>query len=390
MLSNQFCILVCGRFHYHHYVQYLGPSFRGIYFSHRLSESMGLSRKKRTNLFIKEYLVGLHLRLFGRRYINEAMSLYHLFWKASLNYFFKPAPINLVMLHGNCAKQIQRMKGANAIVIGDAVTIHPRKSAEILATEAKRRGVVFREDRNLAEKLTEIGLADYIICASQEVKSSYISNGFNSKRIFVIPYGLPTKLVDAIENVRRVSKERIAAADGAPKPYNILCVGQISLGKGQYYLALAAKALAAGGMPLQLTFVGQADPDYLDSITNLNVEFTHIPHLPHNEVLDRMKSSDMVALLSLEDGFGMVVTEALSQGTPVVVSKYAGAAEIISRCGGGITVDPLSTEEVVAAIESCIAGKVASVSRTLPSWEAYALALEEVVSKVVRMRRTGA
>jgi glycosyltransferase involved in cell wall biosynthesis len=67
-----------------------------------------------------------------------------------------------------------------------------------------------------------------------------------------------------------------------------------------------------------------------------------------------MSESDLLVLLSHSENFGNVVFEALSQGTPVLVSKNTGAGEYVRQHELGWVIDP-SVKECQAALKE-IAG----------------------------------
>jgi len=62
-----------------------------------------------------------------------------------------------------------------------------------------------------------------------------------------------------------------------------------------------------------------------------------LEELPHT-----YSSAAVTVLPSVEEAFGMVVTESLSSGTPVVCSSYGGPGEIVTNPAVGVTV-PLQT-----------------------------------------------
>ena len=52
--------------------------------------------------------------------------------------------------------------------------------------------------------------------------------------------------------------------------------------------------------------------------------------------MDVMMESDVLVLPSLGEGFGLVVTEALACGLPVVVTPNVGASDLVQRRTGGL------------------------------------------------------
>ncbi len=73
-------------------------------------------------------------------------------------------------------------------------------------------------------------------------------------------------------------------------------------------------------------------------------------HFPgFTERVERMyAAADALLLPSPYDSFGMVVTEAMAMGLPVVVSREAGVSEIITNGGNGLLLDDLKSETELA------------------------------------------
>lgn len=71
-----------------------------------------------------------------------------------------------------------------------------------------------------------------------------------------------------------------------------------------------------------------------------NIKF--LGDLSFNDLIDQICQASFLILPSVNkaEGFGRVALEALSCGTPVIVSKYAGIAELINKYSAGIVYDP--------------------------------------------------
>ena len=69
--------------------------------------------------------------------------------------------------------------------------------------------------------------------------------------------------------------------------------------------------------------------------------------LPHEQVLEIMTQSDVLVLPSLSEGFGLVVTEALACGLPVIVTPNVGASDLIKDGREGFVV-PICSAEAIA------------------------------------------
>ncbi|MGC8622245.1 MAG: glycosyltransferase family 4 protein [Caldisphaera sp.] len=93
----------------------------------------------------------------------------------------------------------------------------------------------------------------------------------------------------------------------------------------------------------ELTVVG--DGDRLNEMRRKSdgIDYIHFKgRLDDNEMLNEICGSDMLILPSKSDGegFGIVALEVLSCNKPVIVSKYAGIAELVSKYKVGMVYDP--------------------------------------------------
>ncbi|UCD10438.1 MAG: glycosyltransferase family 4 protein, partial [Nitrospinaceae bacterium] len=62
-------------------------------------------------------------------------------------------------------------------------------------------------------------------------------------------------------------------------------------------------------------------------------------------------AADIFALPTLYEPFGLVVLEAMSHGVPVLVSRFAGASELITDAKDGMLIqDPFNPREIGAQL----------------------------------------
>jgi starch synthase len=73
--------------------------------------------------------------------------------------------------------------------------------------------------------------------------------------------------------------------------------------------------------------------------------------VPHSQMLDIMQKSDVLVLPSLSDAFGLVVTEALASGLPVIVTPNTGASEILRDGHEGFVVPVCQAEPIASRLE---------------------------------------
>lgn len=80
-----------------------------------------------------------------------------------------------------------------------------------------------------------------------------------------------------------------------------------------------------------------------------NVKF--LGTLPHKDALERIATSDIFILTSVEEGMPNVIIEALALGKPVIATAVGGIPEVVREEVNGILVPPKSPEHVAKALE---------------------------------------
>ncbi len=171
----------------------------------------------------------------------------------------------------------------------------------------------------------EYALADFHCTASTVVRDQLLASGIPSDRVWVVPYGADT---GAPVFVRAEKCE-------PPRDFRILFVGQIGLRKGlQTFLDALALAQRADW---RVDFIGAR---LRESATDFAAYKGATPlhfhgALPQQQVAQRMRESSVLVLPSLEEGFGLVVPQALNCGLPCVVSDRTGGKDLVRHRDNG-------------------------------------------------------
>lgn len=380
-------IAVCGRFHYHKYLKLLVEKnlLNKIFFSYKIGYDFnGVNKHYLQNFPIKEYLLYLDLyflKKFGYKYF---LKMGHFIWqKQVLNYIKKnqnSLANNLhVMIHGVESDIINFYKKNNKIVIGEAVNAHPYVQIELMKKELKKYNIPFRDiEVDVKDKMhNEFLLCDVIIVPSNWVKKSFLKMGFPDQRIFVIPYGLEL-------NVKFQRNRIIEKKITVNKKVKIVSVGQITFRKGQIYLIEAVNKLIKLGYNLELTLIGYLDPLYKKILMKKGLvnAFNYIPHIENENIVNFLSQFDLFILPSIEDGFSIAVSEALSAGLPVITTYTTGASDLIQEGINGYIIKPQSTESIINAVLKSINKTFYINLSTLPTWEDYVNNYEKLLKEL--------
>jgi glycosyltransferase involved in cell wall biosynthesis len=111
----------------------------------------------------------------------------------------------------------------------------------------------------------------------------------------------------------------------------------------------------------------------------------------HTRVLSLMARADLFALPSWDEAFGLVYTEAMAQGTPVVAGKGEGPQDFIEDGVSGYLVpvrDPVALAGIIAQVlddprKAAAVGDAGKAAALALSWERNARLTREVYERVL-------
>jgi glycosyltransferase involved in cell wall biosynthesis len=205
-----------------------------------------------------------------------------------------------------------------------------RQWVEIMRPEYERVGLKLEQvcpydDAYFRRADAEYLLADYHCAASTVVRDQLLALGISAERIWVIPYGANTgpRVFTRAEN------------PAPPEQFRLLFAGQIGLRKG---LRTLLEALTLTGKDTwRVDFIG-AKLD--ESATDFAAYAGPVPLFFHGNLsqaglAEQMRQSSALVLPSLEEGFGLVVPQALNCGCPCIVSDRVGGKDLLRHRENG-------------------------------------------------------
>ncbi|MDL0141621.1 glycosyltransferase [Halobacterium salinarum] len=163
-------------------------------------------------------------------------------------------------------------------------------------------------------------------------KAKKYFNGFNRAR--VVPNGVPLAKLDsasAAELPANFSENRMVVAS----------VGSLQPTKGQGDVFEALQNLPAESRPNYLLIGDGPKREELErkaTALDLPVHFTG--SVPHEDVFSYLKSTDIMALPSTEEAFGIAYIEAMACESPVVGCEGEGPSEFVDHGETGFLVPP--------------------------------------------------
>ncbi len=236
-----------------------------------------------------------------------------------------------------------------------------------------------KRNRRRAE---EIQLADYVVCNSAQVEKTLTRAGVPEKKILRVSLGFPE--VDT-----GISSGKTAPAG---KKIVFLSAGTQSVRKGSHLLYRAWTHLNLSPDTAELWIIGKMDlPHSLSE--GLPGTVKKWPSIPRDELLEKYKEASVFLLPSLEDGFGMVATEAMSRGVPVIATDAVGMSDFI-RYGVNGWIVPAGDENALAGqMKWCVEnrGLLPSFSQAVLEtaskwqWADYRKAIARAVSEKIEL-----
>lgn len=233
--------------------------------------------------------------------------------------------------------RVARSLGIKCVLDAAAVHFEFQDSALI---DSRNSQLTWAGKQLRARKAAEIELADQIICVSEFAKQTYVSAGVSTNMITVNAVGCDTQLFSQASTAQRSG------------PVKFVFAGLPAIHKGFDLLIASFEKLASRMEGIELHIAG-------DSL--LAERFVKYPFkglkvhgkLSHPQLVELLSRMDCLVLPSRLESFGMVVTEALAAGLPVIVSANVGAAEAVKEGVTGWIIPADDSEALFQRMSAC-------------------------------------
>ncbi|CAN7229420.1 glycosyltransferase family 4 protein [Terrabacter sp. LjRoot27] len=162
-------------------------------------------------------------------------------------------------------------------------------------------------------------------------------------------------------HVARPGADRAPVASGSPDGGRLLCVGAVTVHKGQADLVAALALVPDLAWSCVLAGALTREPDVVDGVRRqlASCGLSDRVHLVGPRVgagVERAyAAADLLVLPSHVETYGMVVTEALAHGVPVLATDVGGVREALGEVGGGlpgVLVPPSNPAALAVALRS--------------------------------------
>ncbi len=201
------------------------------------------------------------------------------------------------------------------------------------STEYDRAGMLYPNQWFIDLEREGMQKADRIIAVSNY-----------TKKIVVEKYGIPAEKITVIHNAVYPTEE-----EGEKKPL-VLFLGRLTIQKGpEFFLKAAKKVLEYEDAKFVIAGVGDMMPKLINQAVDMGIsnKVVFTGKLSDEEVQHIYKISSIYVMPSVSEPFGITALEAISAGTPTIVSRSAGVSEVLKNC---FKVDFWDTDEMANKI----------------------------------------
>jgi starch synthase len=224
-----------------------------------------------------------------------------------------------VFYNGNGLSSCKYANKKGKITVVEVVNSHVEYQEDILREEHGSLNLPWEpfHKKDKERRLQEYDVADYILLPSEFVKQSFLAKGFPEEKLLKVPYGFTIPVQNGSSDIK------------VHTTFNVLYVGSVSVRKGIRYLIEAFKMLETPNKKLIIVGpIAQISGIEGLEITD-DIEFVGV--LKGTELEEAYQSADVFCLPTIEDGYGLVLGEALSYGLPLITTTNSGGIDLISE-----------------------------------------------------------
>jgi len=242
---------------------------------------------------------------------------------------------------GQALRGFERARRLGVRTVLNHATGPVREWVRIMEPEYRRAGLQLTDfcpydDSYFERESREYELADFHCAASTVVRDQLLSLGIPAGRIWVAGYGADPEIFNARDRV-------------TPDRFRMIFAGQIGLRKGIRTLLEALKKL--NQPEWEMHFYGGIAPEANQDLAAFEgppAQLTHHGSVSQRDLAAAFRQSSVLVLPSLEEGFGLVIPQALDCGVPCIVSDRVGGKDLIRHRENG-SIFPCGDAEALAA-----------------------------------------
>ncbi|MFQ3680209.1 MAG: glycosyltransferase family 4 protein [Pseudanabaenaceae cyanobacterium] len=286
----------------------------------------------------------------------------------------------LVGWAGGCLTSLQQAHRLGMKTVVERSSSHIQHQMAILTEEYARWGLRFQPNSPQAidRELQEYEQATAIAVPSEFVRQTFLARGYPAHKLLYLPLGVSLQ-------------QFYPEPQREPVPFRVLFCGNLSLQKGIPYLLQAFLAL---NLPqAELWLVGQVLPEIRPFLAKYSGPGLRVwGKRPQSQLRALYNQCAVFCLPSVQDGFGVVIPQAMACGLPVIHTPHTGGPDLVRDGMDGFCVPIRDVEALQEKIlylyenpDACQAmGQNAlRQAQTALSWEQYG---ERAIAAYHRLR----
>jgi len=240
-----------------------------------------------------------------------------------------------VALSGSGFKSGPRARELGARYVCDRGSSHIRYQDEVVSEEMQHWGIKRRavDPLMIDREEAEYAQADAVTVPSAFSYKSFIDKGFSPQRLHRIPLGVRLEFF---------------WPEGQPQTdaFDVVFVGSVTVRKGIPYLIEAFQKLRHPRK--RLCIIGPVPDEMRPILSRLDLRNVEIAGaVPSAQVRRYLSTSHVMVLPSVEDGWGMVMGQAMACGCPVISSDHTGGPDLYTHGVEGFIV-PIRSSDAIA------------------------------------------
>lgn len=219
-----------------------------------------------------------------------------------------------------------------ALTVCDRGSSHIVSQDEILAEEYGLWGLSYRpiDQRIVERELQEYAECDIVFVPSSFAYSTFLGKGVPAEKVVKMPLGVDLKLFKPVQKEDDV--------------FRVIYVGTMSLRKGIPYLL---EGLASLNLPnFELWLIGSLYREIRPFMARYEGRYRYFGIIPRTELYKYYSQASVFLLPSVEDGFGLVMAQAMACGLPVIATTNTGAEDLFTDGVEGFIV-PIRSQEAI-------------------------------------------
>lgn len=185
--------------------------------------------------------------------------------------------------------------------------------------------------------------ADLVITISKNEKDRIIRKGY-SKNVAYVYHGIDTSMKNMAKSVKNLPKEYI------------LAVGRINIRKNISTLIRSISLIKNKKMKLVIVGEDSWKKENINVDEKLKSRIVFLKNISNDELGYIYSNARVFCFVSLDEGFGLPIVEAMSFGIPVICSNISVMPEVAGNAG--ILVDPYSENQIADKIDLLLNDKL--------------------------------